>query len=164
MLRITPEQTQALGEAAFRLFRERLDEHLRLVFQAHCTALGARLGQFVEQQVERADGRGAAGERSVCRYVDLTFAFGADFEEDPEPAWSQDGAAVDEMCARAMDYLEELAAGDEDDAPEVVGAGEAAVPADQLRDLLEAAFANADLTFSERPVDSPVQPMPPTAG
>ncbi len=165
MLRITPEQMEAFGAAAFRRFVDRLVEHARLVFMAHCDALGREgVRPFVEQQVERARGCGVVGERSVCRYVDLTFAFGPDFRDDPDLTWSQDGPDVDGMCAAAMEYLEELAADGEDDVPEIVGAGGPSVPADRLRQMLEAAFANGDLTFSERPVDSPVEPMTPPTG
>ena len=124
MLRITPEQMEAFGAAAFRRFVDRLVEHVRLVFMAHCDALGREgLRPFVEQQVERARDCGVVGERSVCRYVDLTFAFGSGFRDDPEMTWSKDeGPGVDEMRSAAMDYLEELTAGDEDEVPDVVGA------------------------------------------
>jgi len=90
MLTIRQKQMDALAAVTRERFQERLEAHVRKVFPDDCKALGEDgVRELVVEGIERAEGHGLSAERDVCRYVDLLFLLGRDFETREEMAWAK---------------------------------------------------------------------------
>jgi hypothetical protein len=64
--------------------------HLKKFFQPQYDALGdERALEAVHYGTARAATYGMTSERDVCKYVDLMFALGRDFDTDPRFDWAQ---------------------------------------------------------------------------
>lgn len=84
MFKIRKEQLDALSKASLKSFEERMVIHLLKFFQPQCEPLGdARVRETIHYGIARAKSYGIIAERDVCKYIDLMFAFGADFDKDP---------------------------------------------------------------------------------
>ena len=87
--RVRPEQYAALTEAAHREFVARVAAHLRQFFPERCAELNDEAtATIIEAGVERASAYGITGEGEVCRFVDLMFGFGHDFDSSAAFAWA----------------------------------------------------------------------------
>jgi hypothetical protein len=63
--------------------------HLNKFFPEHCAALKeAGTREAIRYSVTRAAHYQIVTERDVCKYTDLMFAFGRDFDQDPELPWA----------------------------------------------------------------------------
>jgi len=81
MLRIRQEQVSAFVEAALKSFEDRMINHLNTFFREPCEALGERkTRQAIQHGIQRAATHGLLTERNVCKYIDLIFVFGRDFD------------------------------------------------------------------------------------
>jgi hypothetical protein len=89
MLVIRDPQMAALGLRHRAAFEARLREHLRRFFPERCAALGpGGLDEAVGHGVARAGAHGIVAERDVCKYVDLMFVFGRDFDLAARQPWA----------------------------------------------------------------------------
>jgi len=89
MLRIRKEQMDAFSQAAARSFEDRMVEHLTEFFPEQCEALGEpETREAIQHGINRAKTYGIISERDVCKYIDLMFTFGRDFDEDAELPWA----------------------------------------------------------------------------
>ncbi|MHC4605732.1 MAG: hypothetical protein ACYTAF_02195 [Planctomycetota bacterium] len=69
-------------------FPERMVRHLWKHFPDFCKGLGPTLTrEAVFEGIERAFRYGIWGDREVCLFIDLLFAFGPTFDVDEEYAW-----------------------------------------------------------------------------
>lgn len=82
-------QVEALRVSSSEGFVERVQAHLRAFFPAECERLGsaAALREVVRHGLGRARGHGLRSQREACKYLDLMFAFGRDFDRDPRLGW-----------------------------------------------------------------------------
>lgn len=83
-------QVEALRGTRTERFVERLEAHLRRFFPADCERLGGprALREVVHHGLSRAEHHGLRSQREVCKYLDLMFAFGRDFDRDARLAWA----------------------------------------------------------------------------
>ncbi|MCA9710230.1 MAG: hypothetical protein KDK70_30600 [Myxococcales bacterium] len=89
MLSLREPQVQALAEPRRSDLEGRLARHARDCFPA-AQALGpAALREVVRYGVDRALDHGIDTERGVCRYLNLMFVFGRDFDQDPRLPWAE---------------------------------------------------------------------------
>jgi hypothetical protein len=87
VLVLREEQVRALARAALPQW---MANHLKQFFPRECTALGeGGLRERVREGIARAVSHGFVTEVQISQYVDLMFAFGADFDRDPEFSWPQ---------------------------------------------------------------------------
>lgn len=89
MLVIREPQMTALGLRHRASFDARLGDHLRRFFPERCAALGeGGVAEAIAHGVERARVHGLTAERDVCKYVDLMFVFGRDFDLAEQQPWA----------------------------------------------------------------------------
>ena len=81
----SPEQMESLSKAAYKEFENRMVAHLKEFFPDECEELGEdEVRDEIKYGVRRAKVYGFESEQDVCRYIDLMFAFGGDFDADPD--------------------------------------------------------------------------------
>ena len=78
-----------LGEEMERRFVESTVEHVRRYFAAQCRALGEKgTREMVLHGLKRAKAHGFTAEADVSKYIDVMFAYGRDFDQDPQLPWA----------------------------------------------------------------------------
>ncbi len=93
MLTIRREQMDTLGQDMQSRFEDFMVEHLRHYFPERSRELGeeaageAALRAEIRIGIERAEEHGFTAERDVCKYLDLMFELGRDFDSDPALPW-----------------------------------------------------------------------------
>jgi hypothetical protein len=86
---IRQQQMAVLTEASRGKFEDRMVEHLNRCFPSECQALGDKgVLEAIRYGIERAASHGINLERDVCKYIDLMFAFGRDYDRDPALPWA----------------------------------------------------------------------------
>jgi hypothetical protein len=94
MIRIQKQQIATFAAASWAAFEDDLCAHLRAFFPAACEALGdAGVRAEIRYGAARAARHGVVGERDLFLYLDLVFALGRDFDEDPELPWVREKLA-----------------------------------------------------------------------
>jgi hypothetical protein len=82
MFRIRAAQRDAFREQAIARFEAGAREHLARFFPDACRELGdAGVSAAVRTGIERAARHGIVAERDVCKFLDIMFVFGFDFDE-----------------------------------------------------------------------------------
>ncbi|MEP6538279.1 MAG: hypothetical protein ABJF23_23275 [Bryobacteraceae bacterium] len=72
-----------------RRFEDAMAEHLNRCFAAQCRQLGEKgVQDEIRYGIKQAAGYGISLERDVCKYIDLMFAFGRDFDRDLKLPWA----------------------------------------------------------------------------
>ncbi len=90
MFNIRKEQLDALAQSSLKSFEDRMVVHLNKFFQPQCKVLGdAKLRETIHYGIARAKSYAIISERDVCKYIDLMFAFGRDFDKDPNYSLAQ---------------------------------------------------------------------------
>jgi hypothetical protein len=90
MFRIRREQFEALSRTLRKSFEDRMVVHLRKFFPELCTSLGEDATRArISEGIRRAKAYRIVAERDVCRYIDLTFALGPDFDRDEALPWAR---------------------------------------------------------------------------
>lgn len=90
MLKIRKEQKERLSQVMIRRFEDRMIEHLQRFFPARAAELGeAGLREHIHHGVARAASYEIVAERDVCKYIDLMFSLGRDFDVDPALPWAR---------------------------------------------------------------------------
>ncbi len=70
-------------------FKVRMREHLRQFFPGDCVLLGeAGVHEEIHYGIERARSYGIVNERGICKFVDVMFVFGHNFENNAAFPWA----------------------------------------------------------------------------
>jgi len=89
MFKLRQEQMAAFTQAVLQNFEDRMVVHLNQFFPEQCTMLGEpKVRETIRYGIQRAASHGIVVERDVCKYLDLMFAFGPDFDQDPRHPWA----------------------------------------------------------------------------
>lgn len=89
MLKFDQDQFQSIGAQAQASFEDRMVVHLRRFFPEHSAALDdEQMRALIRHGIERGARFGLVTERNVCKYIDVMFAMGAQFDDDPTRAWA----------------------------------------------------------------------------
>lgn len=98
MLALRRQQLDALAETRLLDFEARMRAHVCRCFAATTRTMSDRqLRDVIRHGVARAQAYGIGSQRSVCKYINLMFVFGRDFDRDPRLPWAieiLDGARV----------------------------------------------------------------------
>lgn len=87
---IREEQYQAFAQEAQRSQETRLMAHLGRYFPEQCRALGEEeTRRLVQHGLQRAATYQIMAEDDVCKYLNLMFGLGRDFDHDPRLAWAR---------------------------------------------------------------------------
>ncbi len=89
MLTIRGEQLRVFELRRSTDFEDRLMEHCRRFFPRASNALGGRLRIAIRETLARASTYGFTDERDLCKYLNLVFTFGREFDESPLIDWAQ---------------------------------------------------------------------------
>ena len=88
-MRIRGEQMDDLSRNLEASFLSRMMVHLNKFFPLQCEALGEEsIIDSIHYGVSRAAAYGIVAERDVCKYIDLMYALGRDYDRDPNYAWA----------------------------------------------------------------------------
>src|SRR5689334_20361906 len=86
---IRQQQMTTLSDVALRSFEDRVAAHLNRCFPDDCRALGPTgVQEIIRYGTRRAESHGIDLERDVCKYIDLMFSFGRDFDSSPDHPWA----------------------------------------------------------------------------
>jgi len=89
MLQIRNEQNEALEAQSRKDFEERMLVHLQKFFPDQCKQLGEEhTREAIWYAVERAETYEIVSERDVCKYTDLMFTYGQDYDRDRRVPWA----------------------------------------------------------------------------
>jgi hypothetical protein len=87
MLVVRAAQLEALRAAQFARFENTVLEHVREFFGERCAELGPEgVRNLIKHGMTRARCYGIEREKDVCKYIDISFVFGRDF--DVEQPWA----------------------------------------------------------------------------
>ncbi|XYH98337.1 hypothetical protein ACMHYB_00785 [Sorangium sp. So ce1128] len=90
MFKVRSQQKAFLSQEATRDFEDRMVTHLGKFFPAYCDVLGeAAVRRTIRYGILQAGKYGIVAERGVCIFIDAMFAFGRNFDSDPEVAWAR---------------------------------------------------------------------------
>ena len=120
MFNIRKEQLDALSEASLKKYENKMVIHLNKFFQPQCLFLGdAKLREAIHYGIARAKSYAIISERDVCKYIDLMFAFGRDFDKDPnyslalqiltDKSITDPSQRINKLFATALDRLRQAA-------------------------------------------------------
>lgn len=88
MLTLRHEQMKALRRQRQEQFLERLAAHARRFFPRQTEGLRAHdLRQVCRSALQRGSRHGLSTERDLCKFLNLVFVFGPEFDEDPALPW-----------------------------------------------------------------------------
>lgn len=105
---IRPPQMDAFTASAVSGFEDRVCVHLNKFFPEQCEALGqADTRDAIRYGIARAAAYGIESERGVCKYIDLMFAFGRDYDVDDDLPWAA-GILADETITDPKERIEKL--------------------------------------------------------
>ena len=82
-------QMQALDAGVLRALEDRLMEHARTYFPNACARLDGGLRETVAAAIASARAYGFDGQREICKYLNLQFFFGRNFDRDPACSWAR---------------------------------------------------------------------------
>jgi hypothetical protein len=89
MLTIRQEQMEALGRMMLERFADDMVRHLRESFPSKCAALGeVGVRDAIQDGISRAGRYGVQKHSDICRFIDMMFVFGADFDTNPKMLWA----------------------------------------------------------------------------
>ncbi|OQY28744.1 MAG: hypothetical protein B6244_06175 [Candidatus Cloacimonetes bacterium 4572_55] len=84
MLVIRKQQMDALSQVVMDTFEDRMVAHLYDTFPEKCAEMGeSSVREDIQYGVQRSAQYGIEAERDVCRYIDVMFVLGRDFDNDP---------------------------------------------------------------------------------
>ncbi len=113
-MQIRKEQMETLSDCMLRKFEDSMVAHVEKFFPEQYSALGeAGVREMVRYGIERAETYGIVSERDVCKYVDVMFMYGRDFDTDPKLSWAagilndkrpqEPSERVDRLCREVME-------------------------------------------------------------
>ena len=90
MFQMRQAHMQAFAETSKKSFENRMVEHLNKHFPEHCDKLGEEgVRETIRYGIDRAASYDITAERDVCKYIDLMFVFGQDFDQDEKYPWAR---------------------------------------------------------------------------
>ncbi len=105
---IRREQMQALEAYMRDRFVSSTVAHVERFFPERCERLGEDgVREWVDHGIERAGAYGIVAERDVSKYIDVQFAFGRDFDTDPQCPWAA-AVLTDETIGTPRERVEGL--------------------------------------------------------
>ena len=90
LLTIRESQMKTLRLSVERRFKAKLRRHAMMYFPETAAELGDDLPEAIIHAVKRARQYGFDGEREICRYLNLEFRFGRNYDADPNCQWARD--------------------------------------------------------------------------
>ena|SRR5258707_8062168 len=89
MLTVRKEQMDVLDRDKRKRFVNLMVEHLEKFFPKRCATLGDKqVREWIEQGIDRAASYRIVSERDVCKYLDVMFVFGKNFDHDSQFPWA----------------------------------------------------------------------------
>jgi hypothetical protein len=80
----------AFEKEAILRFEDKMVAHLGEFFAEQCRELGEpRLRAVIRLGIARAASHDITSERDVCKYLNMMFAWGHDFDTDPSFEWAR---------------------------------------------------------------------------
>jgi hypothetical protein len=90
MFVIHTSQIHSFELVAMNVFASRMIVHVKQHFPDRCRALGEEeIRELVARGIDRAASHGFTSERDVCKYLNLVFFFGLDFDVAPSIGWAR---------------------------------------------------------------------------
>ena len=116
MLTLRKEQIDTLADTKAENFETLLLDHLLTFFPQRCSQLGNdAVHKIICSGIEKAESYGFESQRDICKYIDLLFVFGTDFDCRSDLPWSrqllQDRGTRDSLtqmeriCQAAVEHL-----------------------------------------------------------
>lgn len=113
---IRRKQIQAFDDHMRNTFIDRMVVHLNRFFPDVCRSMeGEELRQVIDIEIKHAKRYGFVAERDCCKFIDVAFALGRDFDQDPEYGWAGEilrdeeiidpHKRADRLAYAAIDYL-----------------------------------------------------------
>lgn len=110
MLKLREEQMLVLARASQQAFEDRALAHVHQYFTSRCEVLGTEgVREALQHGIERARSYGFTSERNLCKYLNLMFTFGLNFDLDPELPWAAELLGLGGAPSRRMARLYETA-------------------------------------------------------
>jgi hypothetical protein len=88
MLVIRTQQLRIFELRKSSEFEQRLIQHCRRFFPRAAAALGPRLLGAVRESLDEASRYGFKDERDLCKYINIVFTFGRQFDRSPLIPWA----------------------------------------------------------------------------
>jgi len=89
MFTIRKEMKDTFDADIRRRFENRMVEHGNRFFPQQCRELGeAGVRDWIRLGIARAGRYGIVAERDVCKYIDVMFVYGANFDSDSRYPWA----------------------------------------------------------------------------
>jgi hypothetical protein len=86
---IRQSQIEIFSELEVRRFEDWMLSHLQRFFPLRCTALGEReLRESIQSGIDRAAHYEIRTKRDVCKFIDLMFVLGEDFDSVEPSKWA----------------------------------------------------------------------------
>lgn len=106
MLVVRRDQLAAFAADRAARFQRSLVVHVHRSFPDKCASLGpTETERWVAVALERGRGHGFESERDLCKYVNLAFSFGLDFDRSSGCAWAVELLGSTATFATRMDAL-----------------------------------------------------------
>ena len=88
-MQIRKEQMKTLGDCMLQEFEDSMVAHVEKFFPGqHATMREAGVREIVRHGIERAEKYNIISERDVCKYIDVMFVYGRDFDVNPKLPWA----------------------------------------------------------------------------
>jgi len=89
MLIIRQEQMEKFSQVMIKRFEDLLFEHLKDFSPEKIRALGeAAVRKIIHYGIDRARGYDYFSELHICKYIELMFLLGQDFDKNPDIQWA----------------------------------------------------------------------------
>ncbi|MEM7154398.1 MAG: hypothetical protein AAF799_16245 [Myxococcota bacterium] len=115
MLQIRTEQVPALSTPPVE-FRRQAAAHVRRHFPEAGAMDEVALDELIIGACVRAAGYGISTQQDVCKYLNLMFTFGRNFDTDPALPWvtpllrskskAQGTLRINRLCRQALEHIE----------------------------------------------------------
>jgi hypothetical protein len=109
MLIIRDAQLEALQKGTLRTLENRLMEHASRHFSNAAAKLGESLREAIQYSISRARFYGFDEPREMCKFLNLQFRFGRDFDRDPRFSWVHDALRSSLPGVAKMERLYKIA-------------------------------------------------------
>lgn len=91
MLTIRKAQMEEFEKGVLRQFEEEMAVHLQEFFSEECEILGnERLYDIIRFAIEKAGEYNIELRNDICIFTDIMFAFGRNFDNDPDLPWAKE--------------------------------------------------------------------------
>jgi len=89
MLTIRDDQLQILKKAKPKNFEDEMVKHLNRFFLDQCLQMGEEeVRKAIQYGIKRAAEYGILPQREICKYINVMFVFGRDFDKDKKLPWA----------------------------------------------------------------------------